>query len=131
MTDFAKGNYDELEPFEMGSFQGVFARSALGSEQVGVSRFRYAPNHASAAGHRHAVQEEVYVVVSGSGRMRLDDEVVDVRPSSSSSPAAPGRRTATASWSPIDGPAPRAAAPSGRGTPPARGARARARDLTA
>jgi uncharacterized cupin superfamily protein len=80
VTDFAKGNYDELEPFEMGSFQGVFARSALGSEQVGVSRFRYAPNHASAAGHRHAVQEEVYVVVSGSGRMRLDDEVVDVRP---------------------------------------------------
>ena len=29
-------------------------------------------------GHHHREQEEVYVVVSGSGRMRLDDKIVDL-----------------------------------------------------
>jgi mannose-6-phosphate isomerase-like protein (cupin superfamily) len=30
-------------------------------------------------GHTHMKQEEVFVVVGGSGRMKLDDEVVEVR----------------------------------------------------
>lgn len=79
MPDFTKANYDELDANEMGSAQLVFSRSALGCEQIGVSRFRFAPGHQSDTGHRHRIQEEVYVVVDGSGRMRLDDEVLDVR----------------------------------------------------
>ena len=36
------------------------------------------PGFRSPYGHRHREQEEAYVIVSGSGRMRLDDEVVDL-----------------------------------------------------
>jgi len=44
-----------------------------------VSLFRYAPNLRSRAAHSHREQEEAYVVVSGSGRMLLDDTVREVR----------------------------------------------------
>jgi mannose-6-phosphate isomerase-like protein (cupin superfamily) len=57
-----------------------FARTAIESEHVGVSHFRYAPGRRSNRGHTHTEQEEVYVVLSGSGRVKLDDELVDVRP---------------------------------------------------
>jgi mannose-6-phosphate isomerase-like protein (cupin superfamily) len=30
-------------------------------------------------GHHHREQEEAYVVVGGSGRMKLDEEIIDVR----------------------------------------------------
>jgi mannose-6-phosphate isomerase-like protein (cupin superfamily) len=56
-----------------------FARGDLESEHLGVSLFRYAPNFHSDFGHRHREQEEAYVVISGSGRAKLDDEVVDLR----------------------------------------------------
>jgi mannose-6-phosphate isomerase-like protein (cupin superfamily) len=56
-----------------------FSRSALGCTQVGVSHWRYGANVRSPVGHRHRVQEEVYVVVSGSGRAKLDDRVVDLK----------------------------------------------------
>ena len=57
-----------------------FARSAIESEHIGVSHFRYAPGRRSNRGHSHTEQEEVYVVLSGSGRVKLDDELADVRP---------------------------------------------------
>jgi quercetin dioxygenase-like cupin family protein len=56
-----------------------FARRALETSLVGVSYFRVAPNAHVPFGHRHADQEEVYVVVEGSGRIKLGDEVKDVR----------------------------------------------------
>jgi mannose-6-phosphate isomerase-like protein (cupin superfamily) len=56
-----------------------FARKHLGSEHLGVSYFRYAPGYRPPYGHRHREQEEAYVVVAGSGRARLDDEIIDVR----------------------------------------------------
>jgi mannose-6-phosphate isomerase-like protein (cupin superfamily) len=56
-----------------------FARTAIESEHVGVSHFRYAPGRRSDRGHSHTEQEEVYVVLSGSGRVKLDDELVDLR----------------------------------------------------
>jgi uncharacterized cupin superfamily protein len=55
------------------------ARSAMDSEHIGVSYFQYAPGRRSANGHAHREQEEVYVVLGGSGSVKLDDEVVDVR----------------------------------------------------
>ena len=54
------------------------SRGAVGSRQVGVSRFTYAPGARMPFGHRHLEQEEVYVVVGGSGRLKLDDDIVDV-----------------------------------------------------
>ena len=55
-----------------------FARKHLDSEHLGVTYFRYAPGFRSPIGHSHREQEEAYVVVSGSGRMRLDDDVVEL-----------------------------------------------------
>ncbi len=62
-----------------GGLEGRFARDQLGSRDLGVSHWRYAPGVRSAVFHRHAVQEEAYVVTSGSGRALLDGEVVDLR----------------------------------------------------
>jgi mannose-6-phosphate isomerase-like protein (cupin superfamily) len=56
-----------------------FARSHLESEHLGVSYFRYAPGFRTGMGHRHREQEEAYLVVSGSGRIKLDEEIVPLR----------------------------------------------------
>ena len=55
-----------------------FAREALGLERQGLSHFRIAPNFRMPFGHRHTEQEEVYVVIEGSARAKLDDEVVEL-----------------------------------------------------
>ena len=56
-----------------------FARSHIASEHVGVSYFKYGPNFHQTRGHSHREQEEVYVVIAGSGRAKLDDEVVELK----------------------------------------------------
>ena len=56
-----------------------FARAHLESEHLGVSYFRFGPGFRSPVGHRHREQEEAYVVLGGSGRMKLDEDVVDLR----------------------------------------------------
>ena len=55
------------------------ATAALGLRESGLSRQRIPPGHRFPYGHTHRTQEEVYVVVRGSGRMKLDDEIVDLR----------------------------------------------------
>jgi mannose-6-phosphate isomerase-like protein (cupin superfamily) len=55
------------------------ARSQIDSEHLGVSYFRYGPRYRAPYGHRHREQEEAYVVAAGSGRMRLDDEIIELR----------------------------------------------------
>jgi mannose-6-phosphate isomerase-like protein (cupin superfamily) len=55
-----------------------FARSHIDSEHLGISYFRYGPGFRSPFGHSHREQEEAYVVTAGSGRIRLDDEIVDL-----------------------------------------------------
>jgi mannose-6-phosphate isomerase-like protein (cupin superfamily) len=57
-----------------------FAREPLELDQSGVSYFRIAPDFRMPFGHRHQTQEEVYLVVSGSARMKVDDEIVELRP---------------------------------------------------
>ena len=56
-----------------------FARAPLGLEESGVSYFRIAPGFRMPFGHRHGRQEEVYVIVSGSARIKLEDEIVELR----------------------------------------------------
>ena len=56
-----------------------FGRNALGLEGGGFSYQRLAPNVTGSTAHRHREQEEVYVVLSGSGRVKLEDEVRDLR----------------------------------------------------
>jgi quercetin dioxygenase-like cupin family protein len=56
------------------------ARTALGAEQTGVTHFRLRAGKRSPFTHRHVEAEEVYVILAGSGRIKLDDDVADVRP---------------------------------------------------
>jgi quercetin dioxygenase-like cupin family protein len=80
MPDWTKKNFDDLRdvsPQDSG-VQWRFAREALGSPELGVSRFTYAPGARMPWGHRHREQEEAYVVVAGYGRAKLDDEVVEL-----------------------------------------------------
>lgn len=58
--------------------QARFATKDLDAEQTGISHHRVAAGKRQAFGHRHDRAEEVYVVLSGSGRLKLDDEVIDV-----------------------------------------------------
>ncbi|HLB21226.1 MAG TPA: hypothetical protein VK605_03910, partial [Solirubrobacteraceae bacterium] len=55
-----------------------FAREELDAQKTGISYQVLKPGKRQAFGHRHDEAEEVYVVLSGGGRMRLDDEIVDV-----------------------------------------------------
>ncbi|HEY2600557.1 MAG TPA: hypothetical protein VGI67_03300 [Thermoleophilaceae bacterium] len=55
-----------------------FARKTLELENSGLSYFRVAPDYRIPFGHRHADQEEIYLVLSGSARMKLEDEIVEL-----------------------------------------------------
>ena len=83
MPGYTIVNLMELEnkAVEGGStLEARFARSHLDSDHLGVSHIRYAPGRRSAKSrHSHREQEEVYLVLSGSGQVKLDDELVDVR----------------------------------------------------
>jgi mannose-6-phosphate isomerase-like protein (cupin superfamily) len=59
--------------------EGRFGRKHLGSRDLGVSHWRYAPATRNPTAHSHREQEEAYVVVAGSGRIRLDDEIRELR----------------------------------------------------
>ena len=81
MPDYTIKNLKELDDVAAdrpGDVEARFGRNHLDSEHLGVSFFRYGPGFRSPIGHRHREQEEAYVVVSGSGRIRLDDEVVEL-----------------------------------------------------
>jgi mannose-6-phosphate isomerase-like protein (cupin superfamily) len=80
MPGWKKTNFDELRDVspEGVQIQWRFARDALQPSELGVSRFTYEPGARMPWGHRHREQEEVYVVVAGSGRARLDDEEVEL-----------------------------------------------------
>jgi mannose-6-phosphate isomerase-like protein (cupin superfamily) len=54
------------------------ATKALALEQSGLSYQSVPPDYRFPYGHTHQTQEEVYVVLRGSGRMKLDDEVVEL-----------------------------------------------------
>ena len=57
-----------------------FLRNDLGCENCGVSYIRVAPNHRQQSGHRHKVQEEIYMLVSGSARAKVGDDVFEMQP---------------------------------------------------
>jgi len=57
-----------------------FANRALGAVGTGVSHQRLRPNVRQGFGHRHQHAEEVVVVLAGSGRVKIDDEVREIRP---------------------------------------------------
>jgi uncharacterized cupin superfamily protein len=62
-------------PAEM---QSRFAARPLGLERTGLTYFRLAPGFRIPFAHRHEDQEEVYVVIRGSARIKVGDDVLDL-----------------------------------------------------
>ncbi len=80
MPEWTKKRFDDIEdrsPDDV-DMQWRFARRELGFSQIGVSRFTFEPGVRFPFAHRHREQEEAYVVVGGSGRVKLDDEIVEL-----------------------------------------------------
>ena len=81
---FTRKNIKELEDIGA-AFDGPpdlefrAATKPLELEQSGLTYPRVPPGYRFPYGHTHRTQEEVYVVVRGGGRMKLDDEVVELR----------------------------------------------------
>jgi mannose-6-phosphate isomerase-like protein (cupin superfamily) len=70
---------DTAPKFGMGEvLEAHFARDELEATKLGISLQRLKPNARMPFGHNHDEQEEVYVVVRGSGRLKLGDDVIDV-----------------------------------------------------
>src|SRR4051812_18095508 len=83
VSDFSIKNLKDVDDAAAGRGVGIearMARSHLDSEHLGVSYFRYDAGVRAPGGHKHEVQEEAYVIVGGSGRLKLNDEIIDVRP---------------------------------------------------
>jgi mannose-6-phosphate isomerase-like protein (cupin superfamily) len=55
------------------------ARAPLEAERTGVTHFRLRPGRRSPFAHRHREAEEVYVILRGSGRVKLDGQLLEVR----------------------------------------------------
>ena len=85
MPHYTKVNLLELEDmarkFDMPEeMESRFGRQALEMERGGLSHFRLGPDFREPFGHVHREQEEIYVVLSGSIRVAVEDEVVEVGP---------------------------------------------------
>jgi mannose-6-phosphate isomerase-like protein (cupin superfamily) len=86
MADYTKVNLkddvdDQAPNFGLeGNIEARMARVPLELEHQGVSYQRIAPNYRVPFAHRHKNQEEVYILLSGSLRVKLEDEVVELRP---------------------------------------------------
>jgi mannose-6-phosphate isomerase-like protein (cupin superfamily) len=84
MSAYTKLNLKEVEDqaprFEMADLEFRSARVPLELENSGLSYLRIAPDFRMPFGHRHNVQEEVYVLLSGSARLKLEDEVIELKP---------------------------------------------------
>lgn len=84
MTDYTIKNLREVEDMApkfglAAEMEARFAARDLALGESGVSLQRLAPNATQPFGHRHKQQEELFVVLEGSGRVKLDDEIVEVR----------------------------------------------------
>jgi len=84
LADYTKLNLKEVEDqspkFGITQMEFRSARVPLELENSGLSYLRVDPNYRLPFGHTHNVQEEVYVVLSGSARLKLDDEVIELKP---------------------------------------------------
>jgi quercetin dioxygenase-like cupin family protein len=70
---------DSAPKFGLGELgEAHFPREELGAETTGLSYQVLKPGKRQAFGHCHDKAEEVYVVLSGGGRVRLDDEIVEI-----------------------------------------------------
>ena len=83
MADYTHMNLSEVKDsapgFGADEFQEArFARGDLEAEQTGLAHIKVKPGKRMPFGHKHDEAEEIYVVIAGSGRIKLDDETIEV-----------------------------------------------------
>lgn len=82
MTDYTRVSLDDIE--DMAAKHGItdqearFPREDLGLSGTALAHLRVKPGKRQPFAHRHNEAEELYVVTTGSGRAKLDDEIIDV-----------------------------------------------------
>jgi mannose-6-phosphate isomerase-like protein (cupin superfamily) len=83
MADYTHKNLSEVEDAapgfghaEMGNVR--FAKDDLDAERTGITHLKLNPGQRMPFGHKHDQAEEIYVVIAGSGRMKIDDEIVEI-----------------------------------------------------
>jgi mannose-6-phosphate isomerase-like protein (cupin superfamily) len=83
MADYTLVNIKQIDDMakRFGMPPGIesrFARQPLALENAGLSHYTLGPSFRLPFGHSHSEQEEVYLVLSGSARVKLDDEVLEL-----------------------------------------------------
>jgi uncharacterized cupin superfamily protein len=82
-VSYAKKNLREVEDSAVqhglsGTQEARFPQRDLGAEQTGMNFLIVKPGRREAFAHRHGTAEEIYVVLGGSGRVKLDGELVEL-----------------------------------------------------
>ena len=85
MAAYAKRNLSDVE--DSAARHGLsdtqearFPRADLGAEQTGMNHLVLKPGRREAFAHRHQTAEEIYLVLGGSGQVKLDDDLVELAP---------------------------------------------------
>jgi mannose-6-phosphate isomerase-like protein (cupin superfamily) len=82
MSDYSIVNLKQIDDSagdNAANLEAHFGRKHIDSEHLGVSHFHYNAGFRPKTGHAHREQEEIYVVVNGSGRIKLNDEIVELK----------------------------------------------------
>ncbi len=83
MADYTILHLDDLEDmaakFGRKGYEARFATKQLGLQKSGLGYQKLEPNYRMSFGHKHEVQEEIFYVLKGSGKMKLEDDICDVR----------------------------------------------------
>jgi quercetin dioxygenase-like cupin family protein len=82
-SSYTHVNLDQVEDAAPGNgfggrWEARVARTDLDAAQTGLTHFRLRPGKRSPFVHRHREAEEVYVILRGSGRVKLGDELREV-----------------------------------------------------
>jgi mannose-6-phosphate isomerase-like protein (cupin superfamily) len=85
MSGYTKANLkNDVEDMAVGrmppGIEAHFAKQALDCEKSGVTYYKLAPDFHPPFGHKHAEQEEIYVVIAGGARIKVEDDEVELGP---------------------------------------------------
>ena len=69
---------DQAPGYGVDTLEARGARSEMGAERIGLTSYKVKPGRRVGFGHNHEDVEEVYFVVAGAGRFRVDDEILDI-----------------------------------------------------
>jgi mannose-6-phosphate isomerase-like protein (cupin superfamily) len=86
MAGYTMQNLKEIENqgvnfgLDENDIQLRMAKDPLECADCGLTYLRLGPGWRTPFGHNHKTQEEIYILVNGSARMKIEDEVVEMKP---------------------------------------------------